>query len=308
MLAADKGGGADGGRANGWAGLGDLADQAAAALAAAGVTNVRVVFDDSAYPAPSIPTEWPSYVVPRGFGAPVTGLAVDIGRQTADGYAQRWPDPSANAAQVFAARMTERGISTSVGGFRSGAQGDVVASVESAPLWLVVEHTLYESDNTIAELLGRELSRQRGGIASETGAASAITASLTEFGIDTTGLEIYDGAGYSTRNRISAGQLVSALRHSGQTESTRDYVEWLPIGGLEGTVANRYVGTPAAGLTRAKTGSLTGVTSLAGVVQTADGRVLVFAVLADGMRPGQDAPRSAIDEFVAAVAACGCAG
>jgi D-alanyl-D-alanine carboxypeptidase/D-alanyl-D-alanine-endopeptidase (penicillin-binding protein 4) len=307
MLAATAGHGGTVDEANGWAGLGDLADQAAESLKAAGATSVTVVYDDSAFPAPAVSPEWPAYVVRSGYGAPVTGLAVDIARTTPDFYAKRWPQPSANAAEVFAARLAERGIETRLGGARPGASGQVVGTVESAPLWLIVEHTLHDSDNTIAELLAREAARAGGDAASASAAGPAVVASLASAGIDTTGLEIYDGAGFSTRNRISANQLVNALRWSLTDPEARDFIDWLPIGAMEGTVANRFGGTPAAGLSRAKTGSLTGVTSLAGIVQTADGRVLAFAVLADSMPAGQDRPRAAIDEFVVAVSNCGCA-
>jgi D-alanyl-D-alanine carboxypeptidase/D-alanyl-D-alanine-endopeptidase (penicillin-binding protein 4) len=308
MLAPDAGHGGSRPAANGWAGLGDLADQAVEALTATGVSSVIVVYDDSAFPAPAAPPEWPAYVIQLGYGAPVTGLAVDVARKTPDLYAKRWPQPSAHAAEVFAARLSERGIVATVAGFRSGAAGQVVGTVESAPLWRIVEHTLHESDNTVAELLGREVSRAGGGSATSTAAGPAIVAALATAGIDPSGLAIYDGAGYSTRNRVSANQLVGALRWSLDDPPSRDFLEWLPIGAMEGTVADRFAGTPAAGLSRAKTGSLTGVTSLTGVVQTADGRVLAFAVLADGMPPGQDRPRAAIDEFVVALANCGCSG
>lgn len=306
MLALDAGHGGAQERANGWAGLGDLADQAAEALRASGVDSVTVVYVDSAFPGPAHPPEWPSYVIPMGYGAPVTGLAVDVARQTSDFYAKRWPEPSANAAEVFAARLTERGIAARLGSARPSAAGAVVGEVRSAPLWRIVEHTLHDSDNTIADLLGREVARARTGAAHESAAGTAIVAELTEMGLPTDGLVIHDGAGYSTRNRISANQLAQAIRWTATDPQMRDFIQWLPIGAMEGTVSERYVDTPAAGLLRAKTGSLTGVTTLAGVVQTADGRLLAFAVLADGMPAGQERPRSAIDEFMVAVAGCGC--
>src|SRR5690606_22545315 len=143
----------------------------------------------------------------------------------------------------------------------------------------------------------RELARQTGGPATPAGASSAVMAGLEDLGLDTTGILFFDGAGYSARNRVSAAQLVEALRLSLTDRNTEDFLQSLPVGALEGTVGGRFGGTPAAGLLRAKTGSLTGVTSLAGIVQTADGRVLVFAVLADGMPAGQERPRTAIDEF-----------
>jgi D-alanyl-D-alanine carboxypeptidase/D-alanyl-D-alanine-endopeptidase (penicillin-binding protein 4) len=67
------------------------------------------------------------------------------------------------------------------------------------------------------------------------------------------------------------------------------------------------VQSDAAGVVRAKTGSLPGVTSLAGNVLTADGRELLFVVMADeAPGPGQWGARAGIDAFVATLAGCGC--
>jgi D-alanyl-D-alanine carboxypeptidase/D-alanyl-D-alanine-endopeptidase (penicillin-binding protein 4) len=81
----------------------------------------------------------------------------------------------------------------------------------------------------------------------------------------------------------------------------------MPIAGLTGTLADRYLGkdsSSAAGRVRAKTGTLTGANSIAGVVVDDDGRLLVYAGLV-AEAPILDA-RAALDRFVAAVASCGC--
>jgi D-alanyl-D-alanine carboxypeptidase/D-alanyl-D-alanine-endopeptidase (penicillin-binding protein 4) len=57
---------------------------------------------------------------------------------------------------------------------------------------------------------------------------------------------------------------------------------------------------------RAKTGTLNGVHSLAGTVVTADGRLLAFAVLADGATSSRGAAEAALDEVAAELARCGC--
>ncbi|NTV38697.1 MAG: D-alanyl-D-alanine carboxypeptidase/D-alanyl-D-alanine-endopeptidase, partial [Demequinaceae bacterium] len=293
-------------RSVGYAGLGDLADQVAAELTARGVTSVSVVADTSAFPGPSYPTEWPSYALQQGYAAPVTGLAVNVGKKTNDEYAQRWPDPAANAADEFAARLTERGVTVTRGKARSGAGGDEVGRVESAPLADVVEYMLHESDNTVAEDLTRVLAIETGRVATPANAMEALAGSLATLDVDLSGLKLYDGAGFSTRNQVPPAVLTHALRAAAMAEPTRDILGWLAEAGLTGTLGNRFVATPGAGVVRAKTGSLTGVTSLAGIVMTADGRPLAFAVIADGMAYGQDSPRTAIDEFADALAQCGC--
>ena len=293
-------------RSVGYAGLGDLADQVVAALAARGVTAVSVVADTSAFPGPAYPTEWPSYALQQGYAAPVTGLAVNVGKKTNDEYAQRWPDPAANAADEFAARLTERGMTVTRGKERSGAGGEEVGRVESAPLADVVAYMLHESDNTVAEDLTRVLAIESGKTATPAAAMEALTTSLATLGVDLTGLELYDGAGFSTRNRIPPTVLTHALRAAAMAGPTHDLPGWLAEAGLTGTLDDRFVATPGAGVVRAKTGSLTGVTALAGIVITADGRPLAFAALADEMAYGQDGPRTAIDDFADALAQCGC--
>lgn len=306
MLAEGRGHLGEGPTANGWAGMADLADEAVEALTAAGFSQVTVMVDDTAFPGPAIPAAWPDYVIPQGYGAPVTGLAVNVGRRAPEVYAQRWPDPSAHAGEVFAQRLVETGVQATYGGKGAAGPAPTIASVESAPLWRIAELINHESDNTVAEMLSRVLALQTGLPATPQGAVQAITASLESLGVDTTGLVLYDGAGYSNRNQISPLQLTQAMQLTLQDPNTNQFLQWLPMGSMEGTVRGRFAETPAAGLLRAKTGSLTGVTSIAGVMQTADGRVLLFAILADGMPPGQERPRTAIDEFIASLAQCGC--
>ncbi|MCB2413359.1 D-alanyl-D-alanine carboxypeptidase/D-alanyl-D-alanine-endopeptidase, partial [Demequina sp. TTPB684] len=282
------------------------ADQVADALKDQGVSSVKVAFDTSSFPGPAFPTEWPSYALNSGYAAPVTGLAINVGKMTDDDYAKRWPDPAARTADVFAERLRERGITVTSVAARSGAAGAQVGVVESAPLGSVVEYMLHESDNTIAEVLTRVLAVHDGRRAVADEAMLSVRAELAELGVDLAGLELYDGAGFSVRNRIPPQVLTGTLRAAALADTTGEIPGWLAEAGLTGTLEGRFISTPGGGVVRAKTGSLTGVTALSGIVFTEQGRPLVFAVLADGMPYGQDQPRAAIDAFVDALAECGC--
>lgn len=308
LLAADAGHGGSGADANGWAGLGDLAS--AVVEAAPGVVEgaVTLAVDDGAFEAEPINPEWPEYALTSGYLAPTTGLAVDAARMTDEHYAPRYDDPSLAAGQVFANRLAERGVSVDGKAERASAAGEVIASVEGAPLSEVAALTLYESDNTIAEVTSLVHARETGRPTTPEGAAAATKAGLKALGVDITGLELFDGAGFSENNRITPAQLSGTLVAAYGAEATADILDWLPVGALEGTVVNRYVDTAAAGQMRAKTGSLTGVSALAGVVQTAEGRWLAFATMADEMEYNPRGPRDTFDAMVVALAECGCEG
>lgn len=308
MLAAGAGHGGSGEDANGWAGIGDLVEAALAHPEFTPGAPVTLVVDDLSFEADAVNPEWPQYALDLGYIAPASGLAVNIARINDEHYSQRYPDPSLAAGEVLASALREAGVEIAgeVERATSPVNGIEVARVASAPLSEIAFLLLRDSDNTIAEIVSLVNARETGRATTPAGAAAATRAGLESIGAPVSGLELYDGAGFSTRNRIAPLHLSGAVVAALQAEPTADLLDWLPVGGLEGTVATRYEGTDAAGGIRAKTGSLTGVTALAGTVQTADGRLLAFAILADGMPYGQSAPRAAFDAFIQTLAGCGC--
>src|SRR5207247_428660 len=109
---------------------------------------------------------------------------------------------------------------------------------------------------------------------------------------DLTGVTMVDGSGLSTNDRLPAKLLSSILAVAAgpdgsdpRTSKLRPLLAGLPVAGGSGTLADRYKdpnSTAGRGLVRAKTGTLSGVNTLAGVVLDADGRVLVFALMSNG--------------------------
>jgi len=99
-----------------------------------------------------------------------------------------------------------------------------------------------------------------------------------------------------------------ALATGAEQPQLRAVLSGLPIAAVSGTLAGRFSGSGeqgATGMVRAKTGTLTGVSALAGTVVDSDGRLLVFAAMADQVKSTTTA-RAALDRIATALAACGC--
>ena len=173
------------------------------------------------------------------------------------------------------------------------AEAAAQATVESAPLSVLLNHTMQYSDNTYAEAIFRALGAD-GAYAS---AVEGVRAALEAAGYDDAGIPQYkqvDGCGLSRHNFITPSALVRLLELKLVDAS---FTDLLPLAGETGTLASRFVGTPAQGVVRAKTGSATAVNSLSGVAPLDAGGELVFSVLSLCPLPSSTV-RDAIDQVV----------
>jgi serine-type D-Ala-D-Ala carboxypeptidase/endopeptidase (penicillin-binding protein 4) len=272
----------------------------------------RVLVDTSRYTADGLAPGWSPGDVAAGFITPIEPAMLDGGRidpRLPDG--QRVEDPALTAARALAellgADEVEKGTAP------PGAKG--LAAVSSAPVSELAEHALRSSDNVLAEVLAREVAIAAGAEPSFVGAAEATLGALRQAGLDPSGAELNDGSGLSARNQVPArllGEVLAAAaapaRGPLETQFLRPILTGLPVAGGEGTLDDRYArdGRAAAGrgVVRAKTGSLTGVSSLAGVVTDADGRLLVFTLMSNGASPAVVRPLH--DDMAAALSRCGC--
>ncbi len=311
MLAPDEG---DASAVNGRAGLGDLARAAAKQLRLVGLTEVTLRVDDTLYSGPRTSPGWDEDDLNLGYVAPVAPLAVRIAA-TKEGveYPPRSSDPALSAAQVFAARLAEAGVTVTGtvarGGAPSGAT--VLATVSSAPLQDVVHFFLESSDNTITEVVSRAVALDQGLPASFDGGTQAVLRAVTRLGADTTDAALADASGLAEGSRLTPTTLLDLVQLVADPAhpELRSIAAGMPIGGLTGTLHDRYLTSDARGLVRAKTGSLAGVKGLAGTVLTAQGRQLTFVVLVrHAKETGPWGPRQAIDAFVTALHGCGCQG
>ncbi|PRX02841.1 UNVERIFIED_ORG: D-alanyl-D-alanine carboxypeptidase/D-alanyl-D-alanine-endopeptidase (penicillin-binding protein 4) [Actinomadura viridilutea] len=294
-----------------FASLADLARQTAAALKASGIRRVRVDYDATAYQGPRTAPGWKPNYIPDGEVAPVSALAVDEGR-VAPGTTKkaRVSDPPAAAAALFARMLTRNGVTATRGRAVMAPQGAApLGTVQSPPLSVLVEHLMTESDNDAAEAVARQVAIKRGYQPSFAGAAQAVTDVLSELGA-ADGIMVNDGSGLSTRNRITPNALARlvTLAASDDRPELRAAITGMPVAGFSGTLSPpRYTtvhSAAGAGLVRAKTGTLAGVSTLAGFAHDVNGRLLAFAFMAGDGTGTVDPGR--LDALAATVASCGC--
>jgi D-alanyl-D-alanine carboxypeptidase/D-alanyl-D-alanine-endopeptidase (penicillin-binding protein 4) len=185
-----------------------------------------------------------------------------------------------------------------------------LAAVQSAPLIDRLNEMMNVSDNVMAECIAREVAASMQRPLSFIGAVAAVTNRLSTAHIDTGSAILRDSSGLYVDDRLTAKTLDGVVQAAaGPDEPTlRPLLDLLPIAGGSGTLSDRFIdGTPAgsgpAGWLRAKTGSLTGINALAGVVTDRSGRVLSFALISNDA--GQSG-RTAIDAVAVALWSCGC--
>lgn len=157
-------------------------------------------------------------------------------------------EPSEYALKVFENSLLERGVKIKKKSFRNQSTCWDLAEVNSPPLIDILELINKESQNLAAELVYLQIPEN-------------IRPELT----DATGL---------SRHNLATPKEVCALIREGKDE----WIDTLPIAGVDGTLKNRFVGTIAESNLRAKTGSMSGVLGLAGVAQTLSGRNVCFCI------------------------------
>jgi D-alanyl-D-alanine carboxypeptidase/D-alanyl-D-alanine-endopeptidase (penicillin-binding protein 4) len=304
--------------------LASLAASTARALKAEGRRSVRLGYDTSMYGGPTLAPGWTNSDISTGNVTPIVSLEVDQGRLTASGspqdsddpvnFSPRTTNPAGMAASAFASLLRRHGIALSGGPSPQAAPAGAatLASVSSPPLSAIVEQMLRESNNVIAENLGRQLALAMGMPASFSGAAAAVTAELRHLGVRTP-ISLVDTSGLSPQDGIAPDTLVSVLEVALNVARVRAAITGLPVAGFTGTLSAGQsifggIGGAARGVVRAKTGNLTTVATLAGLAYDRNGTLLVFAIMAPQV-PGAamlQTAGDAIDSAAGALAGCGC--
>jgi D-alanyl-D-alanine carboxypeptidase/D-alanyl-D-alanine-endopeptidase (penicillin-binding protein 4) len=185
-----------------------------------------------------------------------------------------------------------------------------IAAVRGATVAQIVEAMIAQSDNEAAEVLLRQVAIASGRPGTFDGGVATVRDVLRRLDVDTTGLELFDGSGLSRRNRISPQTLAEVVAVSARQDGTNSLVSDLAVGGFNGTLARRFGKAESGrGVVRGKSGTLTGVHSLAGFVTDRSGTPVVFAVMVDRTKSVNPfVTEAALDRVVAALADCRCSG
>ena len=179
-------------------------------------------------------------------------------------------------------RLKENGVATvAYGGNReTPVVADTFYTIKR-PLKEVLKRAMKVSDNLNAESMFYHLAAygKKGKYASAADAVKVIYQFIDELGMNHDDYKIVDGCGVSLYDYVSPDLLVAFLKYAYKHQEIRNVLyPALPIGGVDGTLKNRLENGNVRTNVHAKTGTVTGVSTLAGYLQTTQGHVLAFAI------------------------------
>lgn len=175
--------------------------------------------------------------------------------------------------------------------------------MQSPPLSLIAAQTLKPSQNLYTELILRKLGTIPGlptttfnaNRTSEAAGIEVVKSFLREAGVSPATLVLTDGSGLSRNDMVTAEATLQLLTYMQRHRYASVFRDALPIAGVDGTLRNRFKGTPAENNLRAKTGSLSSAASLSGYVTTLAGEKLVFSIMVNNFAEGVEPRAICID-------------
>lgn len=192
---------------------------------------------------------------------------------------------------IMMQEMRARGIQLSVTLARGRLpQGCTEIYRYNSPIDKVLLRMMKQSDNLYAESMFYQVAKGNSPrTATASDASGAVKRLAMRLGLDPINYTIADGSGLSLYNYVSAEMIVALLRHAYQNREIYDHLyPSLPIAGVDGTLEKRMTKGKAFGNVHAKTGTVSGVSTLAGYCQASNGHTLCFAILNQGLIKASD--------------------
>ncbi|CAH0279708.1 D-alanyl-D-alanine carboxypeptidase DacC [Peribacillus sp. Bi96] len=195
-------------------------------------------------------------------------------------------DPTEYALNLFEKSMKKQGIKV-LGDRRKGntpVEANLIATHHSMPLSQLLIPFMKLSNNSHAEVLIKEMGKEANGDGSWEDGLKVARNQMKGMGLDTRTIKMRDGSGISQVNMIPANEITKLLYAVQEKPWFSAYSNALPIAGNEdrmvgGTLRKRMKGTDAAGNVRAKTGTISGTSSLSGYVTTKRGEKVIFSII-----------------------------
>lgn len=272
-----------------------------------------VYFDGTFFSGPGVNPGWDDADVASGQITPIHPIALEShtvpGKSTASNPVR--PDDAAVAAQqAFVDALNtagkESGMSFTLAERRTApAEAAEIAAVESATLLEQAQHMMLESDNALAEVLGRCAAVAAGKEGSGEAAQQTVRQALVDAGVNIENLVQADVCGMSLTDRVTARTLVQVVALLNADEHAEQLMSTFPVAGVSGTLSGRFGAANAVHartFVQAKTGTLYTVSSLCGVATRPDGTHLIFAIILNDLG-GADALPAAKERVDAAAAA-----
>ena len=183
------------------------------------------------------------------------------------------------------------------------SHGVEIASLQSVPFSVIAAKTLKPSQNLYTEIILRTLGKvvlppvnpPSIDSTSETDGIEVVKKFLLEAGLNPSSLVLSDGSGLSRNDMVTAEATVQLLTYMHRHRYAAVFRDALPIAGVDGTLRNRFKGTPAENNLRAKTGTLSSASSLSGYVRDAAGEELAFSIMVNNYPADADVRTNCIE-------------
>lgn len=274
-----------------------------------------VYLDGTFFTGPGVNPGWDDADVASGQITPIHPIALEShtvpGKSTASNPVR--PDDAAVAAQqAFVDALNtagkESGMSFTLAERRTApAEAAEIAAIESATLLEQAQHMMLESDNALAEVLGRCAAVAADKEGSGEAAQQTVRQALVDAGVNIENLVQADVCGMSLTDRVTARTLVQVVALLNADEHAEQLMSTFPVAGVSGTLSGRFGAANsvhARGFVRAKTGTLYTVSSLCGVATRPDGTRLIFAIILNDLGGAEALPaaKEHVDAAAAAIA------